>query len=170
MGVLSCQCHERRFRLILCLDAVPSHPLSLTELDLSNFVALISFTLWTKAATRSSPPWMEIMSFLRNLPLSIQRLTIYICCEDGCDPGFLRVEESSGWEEIRSRLGGLLNLTDLSFVVQHGEQHISDPENIDYKEFDARLRTKFEQELFSLREQRILSISSCVVVRFGPQD
>lgn len=110
------------------------------------------------------------MSFLRNVPPSIQRLTVYICCVYGCDLQFSENKDPFGWEEIRIRLSRLPNLASLSFIVQHDEQHISNPMRTDHKVFDARLRARFEKELFLLHEQGILSISSSVVAKFGPQD
>ncbi len=77
--------------------------------------------------------------------------------------------EPSGWEQMRRWLNRLSNLTDLSFVVHHkdSESSVSNPMN---KVFDTRLRTRFEKELSLLHEQGILSVSSSVVAKFGPED
>ncbi len=73
----------------------------------------------------------------------------------------------SGWERMRNGLGGFSNLTELTFVVQHG-LHYHNEAVCDV--FDDLLRMRFKQELSLLHERGILSISSSVVVKFGPQD
>ena len=113
---------------------------------------------------------MGAIHWLRTLPLGIRTLTIYICCERGCYLEFLEVEEPSEWEEIRSRLSRLSNLVGLNFVVQHSEDYVTNPKRVDYGVFKARLKAIFEQELSSLHEQGILSISSSVVSKLGSQD
>ncbi len=83
------------------------------------------------------------------------------------------LDEPSGWEQMRRWLDRSSNLTDLSFVLvlHHKDSNsglsVSDPQN---GVFDTRLMTRFEKELSLLHEQGILSVSSSVVTKFGPED
>ncbi len=95
---------------------------------------------------------------------------MYICCvNESHNQQSLESTERLDWGWMREKLKRLLNVKELIFTIQNSKSSIIYSTSCTHEVFDHRMKTVLEQELSLQHEQGILSVSSSIVVSFGPQ-